>query len=770
MRGVSLQRARIGDVSLTIDVQSLALGAQSANAFTGWESLATNVDQRTEWGLTSKYLNQGASASNYATVKTKGISRDQEITTWFPRGTMILRWTPGGKAIRFSYNIGSNAYSLQIVEGLTEGTTRAEADGPGYTSAIIAFTLPTITGIPGYSISSTAGHTWTVGAEGFEIYLKYNGTEFFRTTSFHVLTAGIMALALPSDAPTSDYGFRNITAVHKSNRTGLHSNIKSKWFDIRDFGMKTLTTTGSMTAGSPTLTVASDPGFAIGDQICIATGGEAGGGVPGARGVGGQWPTLTYANATARNADTSQPTGKVCGLLDTGVTYEWNGSSWVAYAGNISAYLNQIVPKALVTTITNISGTTFTLATSATVSTTNANVYFDNAAIWTAKFDPEISGLRQQPGCTVYYPASTWVFAGQRQYYSLIDNVNILGAGKTETILLSPTGIIETGILVGQCVSPRIAHMGFLGNTRSDKGYMFRYDTTTDQFAGSRTFAGVLLADGALIEYIRGTNYSNAVSEFAQSANCTQRFIDVIHETGHKQYFQWAVNTSDSENCLTEDINFDCPYLFKGLESFRSNGSTLRRATGRNVIISSNSNNDLTISDCDIIYEEGSGDAPWYSGVAPVSRNPSAGEPLVNLNSNIDNTSGSGSGGGIIIENCDFDVQGRIWEGTGFWLIGRSGTVDNVTIRGKYPDKPVTAPSGHMIIPDLGADRSQAFRSDELDKTIIIENVRISGDYPDTPIAFTPGSIKIIRNCVVDNMSAGGTQTGNITNAAYEAL
>ena len=57
-------------------------------------------------------------------------------------------------------------------------------------------------------------------------------------------------------------------------------------------GWKTSKTTGSMTAGSPTLTVADASGFSVGDQVIVATGGESGAGAWGTLGVGGSWPSL----------------------------------------------------------------------------------------------------------------------------------------------------------------------------------------------------------------------------------------------------------------------------------------------------------------------------------------------------------------------------------------------------------------------------------------------------------------------------------------------
>lgn len=753
----------------SIAISGLAVGPQSANSFTGWTSPATTVFQNSSWGVTNgRYL--GPLDATRLLARSIASSRDQEANVWMQRGIVYLRLTPAGKAIQLRISPETASITVSVVTGVIDGNLQdgglsGYVGGSTITTTFNVAQVP-INSIPGYSQSNNSGHYWTIGVSGFDLYLKYNDVEYWRTKQFYHLEAGNIAIAAQPN-----YGFRTISATFRAS-VALFSNLGSKLYDFRDFGMKTLTAVGSMTAGSSTLTLTSNPGFAIGDRVCIATGGEAGGGIPGERGVGGQWPSLLYATIAARNSDTTQVVNKVCGVLADGLTYQWTGSAWVPYAGNLPLYLNKIVPKALVATITNVSGNTLTLNTAATVATTNANVYFDNGTLFTSNFNSDTSGIRQQPGCTVYCPEGSWVFANTTVGFSLVDQITVLGSGKLTTTLFSPPGTIECGVTVSQTTLSRVAHLGFQGNTRTDKGYMFRFNATTDQFVGSTTFVAQLLSTNGLTEHIRGVNYSNAVTEFSLSSGGTQRFIDVIHETGHKNYFQWAVNIADSANCVSEDIYFDSPWLFKGLESFRSNNSILRRATGRNVVFSSNSNTDLLLEDCSIIYQSGCGDAPWFDGVAPIGRNPSSGEPLVNLNSNIDNTSGSGSLGGIQIVNCDFDVQGTIWSGAGVFVIGMSGTVNNVTVRGKYPAKPVSAPSGLFTMPVLPAGINRAFRNDIGGRTILIDGIRVAGAITTTgvtPISSTTTGMTV-RNCVVDNLSVGGTQTNNISNAAYEAL
>ena len=82
-----------------------------------------------------------------------------------------------------------------------------------------------------------------------------------------------------------DYDFSGLPGdyyVSVSNVIG--ANGITTTYDLNALGVwKTSATTGSMTAGSPTLTVADASGFTIGDPIIVATGGEAG------AGAWGQW-------------------------------------------------------------------------------------------------------------------------------------------------------------------------------------------------------------------------------------------------------------------------------------------------------------------------------------------------------------------------------------------------------------------------------------------------------------------------------------------------
>ena len=145
--------------------------------------------------------------------------------------------------------------------------------------------------------------------------------------------------------------------------------------------LKDLATTGSIGAGSNQLVLASNPGFRVGDHIIVEIGGESGAGLRGAVGVGGVWPIRFYPNIRTMNADNGYDyNANIYARLPNGDVYHWMQGAWHAPDPNLY-YTTKAIPRSLVAAITGISGTTLTLNKTASVATTNANVYFDNAPI-----------------------------------------------------------------------------------------------------------------------------------------------------------------------------------------------------------------------------------------------------------------------------------------------------------------------------------------------------------------------------------------------------
>ncbi len=164
--------------------------------------------------------------------------------------------------------------------------------------------------------------------------------------------------------------------------------------------LKSIQTSGRMSAGSNQLIFAAPAGFQVGDGIIVEAGGEAGRGARGTVGVGGVWPALSYASVTAMNSDPSHPANTFAWIRDgsgasgtVGDVYQWSGSSWIYTGLDFSYYFNKAIPKALVGYVCTVAngGTTLTLATQTTscrshpfnaaVATSGANVYYDNAPV-----------------------------------------------------------------------------------------------------------------------------------------------------------------------------------------------------------------------------------------------------------------------------------------------------------------------------------------------------------------------------------------------------
>src|SRR4029077_12232866 len=109
----------------------------------------------------------------------------------------------------------------------------------------------------------------------------------------------------------------------------LGSNRASQYFDIRDFGAKSTVTTGTISAGSTSLTVADPAELAVGDHLIVQIGGETGAGARGTLGVGGAWPSLSYADPTAMNADNSRPERTYAWDRASGLVYIYTSGAWV---------------------------------------------------------------------------------------------------------------------------------------------------------------------------------------------------------------------------------------------------------------------------------------------------------------------------------------------------------------------------------------------------------------------------------------------------------
>src|SRR5262245_60977344 len=140
--------------------------------------------------------------------------------------------------------------------------------------------------------------------------------------------------------------------------------------------LKDLSTTGSISSGSNQLTLESNPGFQVGDQVIVEIGTESGQGQRGTVGVGGTWPALSYADSAERIAAPPPAPNTFAWDRDTGNVFQWLDGAWDQWPANYY-YISEAVPRSLVATIQAINGSVITLDKTASATATDANVYYD---------------------------------------------------------------------------------------------------------------------------------------------------------------------------------------------------------------------------------------------------------------------------------------------------------------------------------------------------------------------------------------------------------
>jgi len=251
--------------------------------------------------------------------------------------------------------------------------------------------------------------------------------------------------------------------------------------------LKSIQTTGSMSAGSNQLLLAAPAGFQVGDGIIVATGGEAGGGLRGTVGVGGVWPRLTRSDVSTLNLDKSQPLNTFAWVVTdaangNGSVYQWDGSSWTYVSREY--YFNKAIPRALVGYVCTVSsgGTVLTLAThptscsshplNAAVAASDANVYYDNAPILNVLWNGSLNS-----NYTYLLPSGS---------YAIGSEIDVVGGGPANplnsiiagqggyptcyTTLFSPSGTTSATI-IANVYTFTFRDFCMTGNSRQAGGY-----------------------------------------------------------------------------------------------------------------------------------------------------------------------------------------------------------------------------------------------------------------------------------------------------------
>jgi hypothetical protein len=539
-------------------------------------------------------------------------------------------------------------------------------------------------------------------------------------------------------------------------------------------GYKTSKTTGSISAGSNVLTVASVTGFSVNDWVIVSVGGEAGLGLRGTEGVGGAWPPLAYANAAAMNADTSKATGTFAWLRDTGDVYIWSGSAW-AQDTRYYYYL-KVVPRALVAKITaiDVGAKTFTLNYNATVAATNADVYFDNTrphfAIYTgSSWDQNL----------IEFPAGIFAFSDclPEVVSGFVTTVatgrTIKGAGDT-TIFKSPPGVgARWGF--GSSSDCHYRDLKIVGSVASPTSFCFNSYKMVNNVAAAAFPSPV--GDGlymATCTYStsRNVTFEGCFRSFLVGSGSYNFAADCdISSVGLEGYVQWQYQWADTSFGGAWRCSVDCGVIEPCFEPFRSTSIYFKDCVGVNAQAALNTCGDVVFDNFQVTWEEGAGVTP--SGI---NKYLLVGDWLLNINANIDPSSALPRIPSWI-RNLTFVQTGTPY-GPSDMTPGQaipisptfertSNGLPSVLISGGYPNVPnglIQAPRdvGRVAIDSAANVAIRGMRVDFADP---------SGASSVITLNSSSNGLGMVRQCVVDSVSANGSaEVANITNAEYEAL
>lgn len=424
----------------SIDVDALS-DTISADALA--PSVVTNpADKR----LTNNYWTPGntkyltADSDHGYILESLDSSRDLEVITWARVGRVFMRVDANGSGWFFGwhYDAGDGVFDIGLatITDLTTDYCGANLSGAG-NSRVYRNTDLTGT-VPGFSNSEyVTNHRFKLGVNGLDIYAYFSsdsGVNWMPICTFrdyrHMVSGKLVI------EPHTTYGFRSI-AASVPEAASFYSDPPNLQVDMRDFGMRPISTTGSISAGSNLLYVDTVEDWKLGDWVIVELGGEAtfngrAAGMRGTKGVGGYWPEANYANYTAMSADTSKEsltygwteddgknyqydgyypnytsaktynTGDRVGAGDPYINYEslidnntldppthpaaWQAldtsTTWVPMETGVY-YIAMAIPFALHGRVLEITsgGATLVLDKNATVSSTSANVHLDNQPI-----------------------------------------------------------------------------------------------------------------------------------------------------------------------------------------------------------------------------------------------------------------------------------------------------------------------------------------------------------------------------------------------------
>jgi hypothetical protein len=299
------------------------------------------------------------------------------------------------------------------------------------------------------------------------------------------------------------------------------------------------------------------------------------------------------------NADTSKSNGQYAYVVATGDVYRYLSSVWTAENPVTQYYTAKVIPRSLAAKITAKSGNVLTLDHTATVSTANANVYFDNYPLFLAHgADPADT--------EIVWPSGTFALSDVCVALDK-DNWYIHGAGKTLTELFFPKGI--AGVALIKCAgfgsNNRVSDLCVRGNA-GDEGFMMAWLNGSQLDA--RYQFGIQfeqIATGSITDTKSIDVFQGGV-EVAFSGDISVYRHDAYLTVGLKCYIAWLIQGIDSNNGTFVDCTVTSNDLTQGIEWFRSTDVSIINYGGTNAVMSLNTVDRWTITSPTVTIESNS--------------------------------------------------------------------------------------------------------------------------------------------------------------------
>jgi hypothetical protein len=735
-----------GRAVLSIDPARFPVGAYVRPLDPRWLMSPGRIVSHSHWTKApTHYL--AATDHRRPALQSTSCSRDMEVDVYARDGYVVLRHTPEGRGIFFRTNleVPGGELTIGIIEGDVDGTYLGSK---AYLSWFGSATTLVSARIPGYRRVHTDGDLFTFGVEGFDVYVKFNHTEFLRFKEYRHMQPGRMSLKA-----NAGYGTRRTVLRHLTPKA-LLSKYERGVLDLRDFGLSSRRATGTIRAGSAQFVIDTPPStpFAVGDSVIVEIGGEAGRGQRGSVGVGGTWPRKRYPTSAVMLADLSNVEGTFAWVETDGSVWRWEGQLWHEFSTSQPNrryrhyYLARAIPLALQATISHISGngTILTLDKAAHADSTGATLYLDNAPVLNRVLrDPRYDGEANWPRVlapsdfTAITPADLQLNIPAGEY--AIGNAlslrshpgwKVVGAGSGRTKIFSPRGTRSATLHVSSSPGVRISDLHLQGNAR-DHGYGLAV-TETDAPQGTTYPSGIVFGPGS----DNGIASDLVVSDVFQVAVGTSyaaevwaRRVQSVMTDGLRDYVQWMFQWADSRGGGCVECSVESPTILGGFETFKSVGTTFRDCSGVNAVAAANGAGGFLFENLTLRIRAGANNGnTWFS----------VHNPMVNINTNIG------------LKNVDLGGTLRnvtmIQEGYVDTLGGKHDTLKGIVVNNRNPN--ITILGGRYEAPDYRAPSVMhgGMGIDSTGANLVVDGFRVEGrtDGSWGNINVTSG---VIRNC-----------------------